>query len=793
MSSTSSFLTQFPSQKQPRSKKTQEWAKQCLDSLDGMLNDEESQIRSSLTNKINNYNLYSGIFDKQEMINTFNPMKLKGFTMPTEIQNYPVEIPKFNLLIGEEMNRGFNWRLRAANQEAVSDKERLMNEGINAILMEQLKNPNMSEAEFNQKIAKNKEYFTYTYQDKREKMGTNILKYLWYEEDLKRKFNEGFKDVLIGAEELYDINILSGQPTLRRVNTKNIVAIRSGESHFIEDSSMIMNVSYRPLAHILDDYHADLTQAQVTALEDSVGQNRGIPSPSDTRLPIGPVSPQEYNGDRTVILIDGNQNLINAYGGNINIDGNIREVSIRWKSMRKIGFLTYIDEDGEERKTTVDERYQIDKDAGDKIRWEWISEWWEGVKLSSDIYIRMRPREVQFRKVGNPSLCSPGYVGTYYATNDSQAVSLMDRVKPLKYTYNLLKARLMNAISRYNGPIVELDISKKPKSWKLDKWLYYTEMLNYMIVDPFTVKEQGVAKGKLAGSFNTTGRVMNPDFGNYIQHMGAQIAQVEVEIDNVAGVSKQRQGQIENRETTRGIERSVTQSSHITEEWFNIHEHTKLRAMTALLETAKVAWRHDKKKLSYIDDQLGETIFEADVDMLADSDIGLFLTDGKKEEKLLQIIEAQAQNMLANDKMKFSTLMSVISEDSLSAKRNKVVHAEEQQDAKEQEQYQQQLQSQEKMNAESIQKEKDLRQMEIDFEQYKIDSQIAVKEKEIEGKLKLEDDKQEQETSENALDRELEREKFNLDGTVKTNIANDNNKTKKEVEDKKVKKQNSNK
>ena len=82
MSSTSSFLTQFPSQKLPRSKKTKEWAKQCLDSLDGMLNDEESQIRSSLTNKINNYNLYSGIFDKSEMINTFNPMKLKGFTMP---------------------------------------------------------------------------------------------------------------------------------------------------------------------------------------------------------------------------------------------------------------------------------------------------------------------------------------------------------------------------------------------------------------------------------------------------------------------------------------------------------------------------------------------------------------------------------------------------------------------------------------------------------------------------------------------------------------------------------------
>jgi hypothetical protein len=40
----------------------------------------------------------------------------------------------------------------------------------------------------------------------------------------------------------------------------------------------------------------------------------------------------------------------------------------------------------------------------------------------------------------------------------------------------------------------------------------------------------------------------------------------------IAGVSAQRQGQVENRETVGGVERAVNQSSHITEYWFMSHD-----------------------------------------------------------------------------------------------------------------------------------------------------------------------------------------------------------------------------
>ena len=140
-------FTKFPNQKLPRSKKNKKWVEQCMDSLEGMLTDEESIIRSTLANKENNYNLYSGVFDPAEMEKVFNPMGLKSFVMPAKLQNYPIEVPKFNLLIGEELGREFNWRVRVINEDAISDKERLMKQSITKILTESMNNPNLSEAE----------------------------------------------------------------------------------------------------------------------------------------------------------------------------------------------------------------------------------------------------------------------------------------------------------------------------------------------------------------------------------------------------------------------------------------------------------------------------------------------------------------------------------------------------------------------------------------------------------------------------------------------------------------------
>jgi hypothetical protein len=66
------------------------------------------------------------------------------------------------------------------------------------------------------------------------------------------------------------------------------------------------------------------------------------------------------------------------------------------------------------------------------------------------------------------------------------------------------------------------------------------------------------------------------------------------------GISKQREGQIANRETVGGVERATLQSSHITEWLFAVHDDLKKRVLECFLETAKIAMKGRKKKFEYI-------------------------------------------------------------------------------------------------------------------------------------------------------------------------------------------------
>lgn len=70
---------------------------------------------------------------------------------------------------------------------------------------------------------------------------------------------------------------------------------------------------------------------------------------------------------------------------------------------------------------------------------------------------------------------------------------------------------------------------------------------------------------------------MDLEMGSYIQQHIMMLEFIKQELGEIAGVTQQRQGQIENRETVGGVERAVTQLSHITEKWFMLHDNTKLR------------------------------------------------------------------------------------------------------------------------------------------------------------------------------------------------------------------------
>ena len=152
-------ITLFPPQRLSSRKKTREWGIRCIDSSVDLSDDEGNYIRKSMDNKRINYDLYNGIVDLTDVEKIFNPKGYKTNTFPTRPQNYPIEIPYFQLLIGEEANRRFDWRVRVLNEDAISKHEELKREDVFNLFMEEINNEEYSEDNVKRRLSEIEKYY----------------------------------------------------------------------------------------------------------------------------------------------------------------------------------------------------------------------------------------------------------------------------------------------------------------------------------------------------------------------------------------------------------------------------------------------------------------------------------------------------------------------------------------------------------------------------------------------------------------------------------------------------------
>ena len=794
-----SRLRVFPRQKLSLAKKSEKWgiknieAGVSISQLDSQLgsSDAGSGLRSTFNSKRVNYDLASGLMDESDLEKSFNPMGIKGVEFPAKTQNYPIEIPKFNVLKGEETRRNFDWRVRTTNEDAYSDKENAKLEQLWSVIMDELQNQNFDEAKAEKRIKDLSKYLNYEYQDLRELAASRVLNYLWNEQKMKHTFSEGFYDVLIAAEEIYCVDKVAGEPIVRRCNPLNISTLRSGESHRIEDSDIIIEDGYRSVGSVIDDYYEELTDKQIRAIEEGREANRL----AGNQVLTGPVDVEKEVfelGNAQLITVDARHTR--AFGGAYDIDGNIRVVRVVWRSMRKIGELTFFDENGDEQSDVVDETYKLDESKGEKVKWEWVSEWWTGTRIGTDIYIKIEPLPRYGSHIANISVCRPPYVGTLYSINSSQAVSLMDRVKPYKYLYNVFMRRSLLASARDKGVLPEMDMARIPEGWGPEMWFMYAEQNGYFVVDSFKEGTKGISTGKLAGNMGQVGNRTYDLRNSEAVVMNLNAAKLaKDEMAEITGITPERVGVTQNRETATGVQSNVNQSSFITEEWFALHDNTKIRVMELVLEVAQEAWRGKNKKLEYIDDGLASTIFEIDGTELAESEFGLYLSDGSSDTQLIQTIHQLAHAAMQNDQANLPDLLGVLRGTSVSSMIRNLERAQEKREAKAQEVQQQliegnmqveeikragkqeELASKEKIEQDKIEAQMIIEKMRIDsgllgnffagsnddnrnridddVEIEKAEIQAGVKEKEIKSKEKQAEKDRKHETAENTKDR----------------------------------------
>jgi hypothetical protein len=352
------------------------------------------------------------------------------------------------------------------------------------------------------------------------------------------------------------------------------------------------------------------------------------------------------------------------------------------------------------------------------------------------MYKRIEPLPRIGSKFSNPSICIPPYVGTIYSIGGGTSVSLMDRVKPYKYLYNVYMRRTELASARNKGVIAELDLAEIPDGWDEELVMMYAEANGYMVKDSFKEGKKGQATGKLVGTIKQRASdAINLNSSEVIL-ANLKLAQyVKNELGEVAGITPQREGQIDNRETYGGVERSVTQSSHITEEWFRVHDNTKLRVLECLLETAKYAWKNatgeNAKKLQYVDDGMITHLFTVDGRRLAETEYGYYISDGQNDAELIQAIKQLSLAALQNDKATFKDLFTIYRDTSVAGMIRKLEDSEEQRNQREDDIRKEGLASQERIQ--NALNELEMMKLEQDerIENNRLDAEIYMKELDV--------------------------------------------------------------
>lgn len=715
----------FPQQKLPLSKKNEDWQHSCVNYIIGEGNIVSGGRQNTQFGELQTYyNLYNSIFDEKDFKRITNPFKVDdGF--PATPQDFNIIRPKIDLLIGEETKRPMNFRVVRTSQEAVSDlmdkeKEMLMQYMMSAIMakmdpeqqqqfQQQLQNGEIMPPE---QIAK---YMDSTYKDVVENTAYHTLSYLREKLNIDNEFIKGWKDALISGNEVYYVGVQNDEPYMERVNPLFFSYDKSPDLEFIEDGSWCCRKMRLPVAEVYDRYYNKLDEKDLNKLNEML-----------TGKPMGDMregDPVDTGGGIQMHIYD-NPEFDQKSRYCINV------WHCCWKSFKKIFYVTYMDETGTPQVQIADESY---KKIGNELSVEpdWIVEVWEGYRAGSDLYFGIQPIEYQHVSIDNPNSQKLPYCGCVYSNTNSKPRSLVSILKPLQYMYIVLWYRLELAIARDKGKVVNMDITQIPKSMNItpERWMHYLSSVGVNFINPY--EEGWNVPGREGGKPATFNQITALDLtmSNVISEYIQLMDKIEQLAGTISGITEQRQGAISSSELVGNVERSVVQSSHITEPLFWAHAQCKRHVLNMLLNTAKGAWQQTgKKKLSYVFDN-GERAFLDIADKFYYEDMDVFVSDTSKDleniQKLQQLIQPAMQNgasLLEAAEILTNDNFNIIKQKLAAMQKRQEEQAQQQQQAEAQ--AQQQLQQ---MQNEAKQQELMLQEAQMDLDRYKIDQDNATK------------------------------------------------------------------
>jgi len=295
----------------------------------------------------------------------------------------------------------------------------------------------------------------------------------------------------------------------------------------------------------------------------------------------------------------------------------IWETHTEFKAFKKVIFLTYFDEYNKEITLAVSEKFKIPKSAkkekfmnkffseSEKYVWYdeimqsemtaeimWIPRKYEVIRLGSDVYPICR--EVPFQEVDVESPYSNfnlSIFGAVFTARNAESVSLVQRALPSYFQYIYVKHIQNRELAKYQGAIQSIDVDQIPDELgedaegnsirdKVATYLLYLKRSNK---DFYSGSQSSL--GNLPPATRSPGS-SGFMLGTAVELMNLQqmLELLSVEIGMAMGISPQRLSEFSSNSNVSDNRQAITQSSHITEPYFYLHDQIWSEALSDYLD-----------------------------------------------------------------------------------------------------------------------------------------------------------------------------------------------------------------
>lgn len=595
-------------------------------------------------------------------------MNMPQDKLPAYVQFYSILANPLNTMQGEMSKRPDNTYVRAMDDDSQNEELQYRTDILQQYILEQAKqqilakNADATDDQVQQMSEEQVKNYLTNYTSEAEAWGSHMLEWLKVRLSLREKSGKGFLDLLITAREffhIYEDNTPLGY-NVEQVNPKNVWFLNTPDQTYVSDPldpsngayaagtielmeiSEILNkfqltqdevqnlYNFSQQAYLLSGKESNLFNTSKTGM-DSINYNTYDPAVMQYRLQAEAAL---STGENELKDFLGISDSAGAFGNKFAV------VRAYWCSKKKVGKLTYINQDNQETIDLVDENYKNNSHPNQiSIEWGWTNQWYQGVKIGAEIYYSSPFNLFDYC----PILGVTGFEG-----RNTTPKSMVDLLKPHQTLYNIFMNKLYESIQKDMGKV-------------------YTPNLRHIPVakdgDPAEAYEQWVARAKADGMLPLDDSPENMKGPSSYNQMSVQdlsrvqemqgyynmAQQIKNEAWELVGISKQRMGNVQATETATGTNTALSQSYAQTEPWFTQHEYVMNKVYQAILDaTMTIESEKPESSVRYIDNDGQKQFIRINGNQLKLKELGVLVTSRAEDARAFQELRQLSQAMLQN-------------------------------------------------------------------------------------------------------------------------------------------------